>query len=86
MDRKEAILAKKNWSSEYPNYMAESEIHTAMDEYASEQAVAFAEYLSGEGWREYDGADRWINTQEGNAVLETKQLYEKFTNQQHGKL
>lgn len=29
----EEILSKKNWSSEYPNYMSESEILSAMDEY-----------------------------------------------------
>jgi hypothetical protein len=38
---KEMILATKNWSTEYPNFMAESEILDAMDEYAKQQAIAF---------------------------------------------
>lgn len=53
----------------------------SMAEYAKEQAVKFAEYISGQGWQQYDGADRWINVVEGNAVLETQKLYEKFINQ-----
>lgn len=39
---KEEILSLFNWSSEYPNYMAENNIHEAMDLYAR-QCVKEAE-------------------------------------------
>jgi hypothetical protein len=42
---KEEILNKYNWSSEYPNYMAEHEILEAMHEYAAQQSIAFADHL-----------------------------------------
>ena len=41
MRTKEEILETKNWSMEYPNFMQESEIHDAMDEYAKEVAIDF---------------------------------------------
>lgn len=41
---KEAILSKKNWSSEYPNYMAESEILDAMDIYAKQEVIEFSNW------------------------------------------
>ncbi len=46
MISKEEILAKKNWSSEYPNFMCESEIHDAMDEFAMEQAIAYGVFVT----------------------------------------
>jgi hypothetical protein len=45
MKSKEEILSKKNWSSEYPNFMAECEIEDAMDEYAKEGAIDFLDLL-----------------------------------------
>lgn len=41
---KEDILAKKNWNSEYPNYMAENQIHEAMDEYAKQCLMGFKKF------------------------------------------
>lgn len=43
---KEEILATKNWSREYPNYMAESEIHDAMDEYMKESVLDAFSFLA----------------------------------------
>ena len=45
MDLKEKILSTKNWNSEYPNYMAECEIHEAMDELSKIVAIAFAKWI-----------------------------------------
>mgnify|MGYP007031184646 CR=1 FL=1 len=47
MDLKEKILSTKNWNSEYPNYMAECEIHEAMDELSKIAAIAFAKFING---------------------------------------
>lgn len=41
-----------------------------------EKAIAFAEWLSGNGYQQYDGADRWISQEvSGNSVFTTEQLY-----------
>lgn len=45
MHTKEEILAKKNWSTEYPNYMAENEIHDAMDEYGKSMCLDLLHYM-----------------------------------------
>lgn len=42
-----------------------------------EASVQFAEWLSGNGWQHYDGADRWINL-EGRTVCSTGKLYDKM--------
>ena len=44
----------------------------------STDAVQFAEWINKEGYREYDGYDRWISVQHSNDVYETKELYELF--------
>lgn len=46
MKTKEEILATKRWSTEYPTYMSEHEIQDAMDEYAKQQSIDFAQWLS----------------------------------------
>ena len=43
-----------------------------------EVAIGFAEFISGEGWQQYDGKDRWICPQNNNDVLSTKELFEKY--------
>ena len=43
-----------------------------------EEAIQFAEWLSSEGYQQYDGKDRWISPHNSNCVYETKQLYEMF--------
>lgn len=53
---KEEILTTKNWSSEYPNYMAESQIHEAMDEYYNQAIDDAIGILKG-----YFGADELMN-------------------------
>lgn len=55
-------------------------LEMAMDSYAELMSVQFAEWKSAEGWQNYDGADSWINTQQGNRVLETMRLYKEFSN------
>lgn len=42
---KDQILSTKHWNEEYPNYMQESEIHDAMDEYAEEMVGSNARAL-----------------------------------------
>lgn len=44
MPTPEEILSKKNWSTEYPNYMAEHEILEAMNVYAQQEAIEFSEW------------------------------------------
>lgn len=44
------------------------------------QSINFAEWISGEGYREYDGKDRWIAPHNNNNVYTTEQLYEMFDN------
>lgn len=79
MKSKQDILKTKKWNAEYPNYMAESEIEDAMDEFGEEIAIDFVEYLSGNGYRQYDSRDRWINPEDtGNQVFTTKQLFEQY--------
>lgn len=46
-----------------------------------EIAIGFAEWHTSEDWVEYDGHDRWINPPNGNAVLTTSQLLEKYIQQ-----
>lgn len=43
-----------------------------------EIAAGFTEWYPSEGWQNYDGHDRWINPSEGNSVLTTSQLLEKY--------
>lgn len=45
-----------------------------------DDAILFANWISGEGWVQYDGVGRWICPQENKTVLTTKQLYKKFRN------
>lgn len=44
----------------------------------NEVAIGFAEFISGEGWQQYDGKDRWICPQNNNDILTTKELFEKY--------
>lgn len=81
---KEEILNTKNWSSEYPNYMAENNIHDAMDEYSRQMAIAFAEWMVKRTVRPI-GKNLWED--HGNAgdggcpVVTTEQLYNLFLEQ-----
>lgn len=44
-----------------------------------ETSIAFAKWLSGEGYQQYDEPDRWISQEvSGNTVFTTEQLYNKF--------
>lgn len=43
-------------------------------------AILFAEWINKEGYREYDGYDRWIAPSNNNNVYETKNLYKLFKN------
>lgn len=59
---KEEILATKDWNSEYPNFMAESEILEAMDEYSQQQAIAFAEWINTNCLFQ-DGEKLWLKSE-----------------------
>jgi hypothetical protein len=50
----------------------------SMDEYAAQKSIEFAEWLSGEGYQQYDGKDRWVAPHNSNDVYETPQLYKMF--------
>ena len=41
-------------------------------------AIEFAEWLSGEGYQQYDCNERWIAPHNNNNVYLTKELYEQF--------
>ncbi len=77
---KETILATKNWSIEYPNYMAENEILDAMDEYAK----AFANWIRTEKWNNRNGYDwcRYETIYSDISVKTTEELYSQFIEQQ----
>lgn len=82
---KEEILAAKDWNSEYPNYMAEHEILDAMDDWAEQVAISFAEWLDGEGYECFlhtdEGVKHWHDIREkGNYT--TPQLYTLFLTHQ----
>jgi len=52
-----------------------------ISECANQKSIEFAEWLSGEGYQQYEGKERWIAPQNNNNVYETKQLYEMFLKQ-----
>ena len=84
MDLKEKILSTKNWNSEYPNYMAECEIHEAMDELSKIVVIAFDIWRVNNGWIRCSNAKHQITYFGVNNRLEkitytTEQLYELFT-------
>lgn len=48
-------------------------------------AIDFAEFISGEGWQQYDGYDRWICPTESKDVISTETLYERYLKSKEGK-
>lgn len=50
----------------------------AMDEYAKELAIGFAEWMGSEGYVIYDGNDRWIAPHNNNNVYSTKELFDLY--------
>jgi hypothetical protein len=48
------------------------------NKYAREMSCEFARWLSGEGWQQYDEADRWICPTNNYNVITTDQLYDKY--------
>jgi hypothetical protein len=61
------------------------ELKREISEYARQMAIGFAEWLSGEGYQQYDGADRWISPSQSRSVYETPTLYTMFlTTQKQG--
>ena len=79
MDLKEKILSTKNWNSEYPNYMAECEIHEAMDELSKIVAIAFAKFINGHrlDFQTATPDGYWIGLDMKR--YSTEELYELFT-------
>lgn len=80
---KEEILETKNWSSEYPNYMAENQILEAMDEFSEQQVISFLNWIDEEKWDNKVYAGRWFNINNSNystKLLSTQQLYHLFKN------
>jgi hypothetical protein len=53
-------------------------VKKAMREYAREMSIGFARWLSGEGWQQYDEADRWICPTNNYNVITTDKLYDKY--------
>mgnify|MGYP001582530387 CR=1 FL=1 len=49
-----------------------------IDIYTTHMAISFAEWLNKEGYREYDGAERWIAPHNSTEVFSTQQLYTRF--------
>ena len=41
-------------------------------------AIEFAEWISGEGYVQYDGKERWIAPHNNNNVYSTKELYKQY--------
>lgn len=83
MKTKEEILETKNWNSEYPNYMAESEILDAMDEYAKQEVVNYDKWRHKQKYVQYLGFDTPTYNKEkpiaGKEVyFSTEQLYELY--------
>jgi hypothetical protein len=75
---KEAILATKNWSTEYPSIMAENEIEDAMDEWA----LQFGKWIQQSSYSQCMEDNKWINMEPGdNETLTTEGLYQLFLNQ-----
>jgi len=46
-----------------------------------DKAIEFAEWISGEGYMQYDGVGRWIAPQNNNNVYTTQELYEQWSSQ-----
>lgn len=42
------------------------------------KSIQFAKWISGQGWQQYDEADRWICPSNNYNVYTTAQLYEMF--------
>lgn len=80
---KEEILATKNWSTEYPNYMAENNIHDAMDEHSRQQATAFAEWTCVNLWSTHGGV--WYPYQNEDNPITSEQLYDLFIQSEKNK-
>lgn len=85
---KEEII-KKNfkdvWVTEHLSDSDTNNIRKAIlrcvDEYASQNAIQFAEWLNKEGYQEYDYYGHWIAPQNNNNVYNTQQVYEMFITQ-----
>jgi hypothetical protein len=41
-------------------------------------AIRFAEWIAGEGWRNYDSNETWICLGNSNEVITTVDLYDRF--------
>lgn len=85
---KKEILEKEGFDFEVfqsENEYSAKSILNAMEEFATQKSIAFAEWINSEGYREYDGYDRWIAPQNSSNVYETKQLYEMFLKDKNGK-
>jgi hypothetical protein len=53
-------------------------LRNAVNDIAKQQSIAFATFISREGWQQYDGPDRWICITESNDVISTGHLYNLF--------
>jgi hypothetical protein len=85
MSTKEEILATKNWSSEYPNFMAESEIQDAMDEFSAQQSIAFAEWILNNNYfhNGIGSLGHWLRPINREQIFTTEQLFNLFMEQQN---
>jgi hypothetical protein len=66
-----------NLTSEY-NPIDEIEVLDESNQEQGNDAIEFAEWISGEGYVQYDDKNRWIAPQNNNNVYPTEKLYQKF--------
>jgi hypothetical protein len=79
MKSREEILKKYIGLQSTMNWPVRSDhVHTAMSEYAREVAVGFAEWISREGYVQYDDNTRWIAPHNNYTVISTEPLYQLF--------
>lgn len=78
---KEEILSNHEHDVHYYG-SGRSQVLKAMGIHAKQQVLDFIHWAAIEGWVQYDGWDSWINQQQGNKVMELKNLYELFESKQ----
>lgn len=74
---KEEILENKigvNYAREFGGSLT-IDVFDAMDEYAKQEAIGFAEWLQENGWEKYIGENNWRNRMGYATEYTTEQLY-----------
>jgi hypothetical protein len=79
---KEEILKDHELYIKYEGMGQQEDLFEAMEAYAKNQAIAFAEWMASEGYVTYDGFDRWIAPHNNNNVYSANELYSMFLTHQ----